>query len=160
MMMMLVISRTTYSSRLDDDELTGLITVLNGTAFKIASLSRWRGSDLAIDQCGIPEAAHGLGSTTYGRFLALVQSGRGHRGIRNPPPDPLRGTCLQSNTQMLKFNGRVRVRRNGVRGVQARGGVAAQRGQLHETGIAPRIVGAKGEGVPALCLDFHDGAAT
>lgn len=50
----------------------GLTTALAGLSFHLYPRSRWTGADLSLDQCGILEAVHGLGSGTYARFMTLV----------------------------------------------------------------------------------------
>jgi hypothetical protein len=64
----------------------GLITALAGNMFKLYPKHRWTGSDYATDQCGLLEAVHRLGSSTYRRYLAMYH-GLGETVAESPWAD-------------------------------------------------------------------------
>ena len=56
----------------EDMVANGLVTALAGAQYDVYPRHRWTGADLAVDQCGLLEAVHRLGSGSYARFLDLL----------------------------------------------------------------------------------------
>ena len=64
----------------EDMVANGLVTALAGAQYDVYPRHRWTGADLAVDQCGLLEAVHCLGSSSYARFLDLLS------GTETAPP--------------------------------------------------------------------------
>ena len=71
----------------------GLVTALAGAQYDSYPRHRWTGADLAVDQCGLLESVHRLGSGTYARFLDLLAGTAGSRAEAEPvlPDEPFLG---------------------------------------------------------------------
>ena len=54
----------------------GLVTALAGCMFATYPQHRWLGCDISVDQCGVLEMVHGLGSSSYLRYMNMFHGGK------------------------------------------------------------------------------------